>query len=366
MRIKNLFKNRLFYLNVALILLLGGMIVAPRIGAGRLQAFIKQVFAAVGDTIQSDGSGTVGTIARATGNNQIGNSIMSESGSGSTAAITVAGNLTANNLITAGTGNVITTQINTNNIQGNGNDIGIQAGTRAGTHIYLTAPIVAVNGDFWVTGSTHSIYNATQMGLKSEGRIDLTAPIVSVNGTFFATNFATIAGRGGNNGIGLDTANRIDLSAPTVSVNGTLFKTAGAFLIDHPLDPQNKYLQHSFVESPDMRDTYYGQAATVNGTVTIALPDWWMALNGSNQAEYNYQFTPIGKWCQLYVAREIEHNVFMVASVNGDCKFSWTVAGVRHDAYAQAHRIQIEGLKGDGNSFTPATYFHPELFGAGK
>ena len=37
-----------------------------------------------------------------------------------------------------------------------------------------------------------------------------------------------------------------------VEVLGTLSKAGGSFKIDHPLDPENKYLSHSFVESPDM------------------------------------------------------------------------------------------------------------------
>ena len=31
-------------------------------------------------------------------------------------------------------------------------------------------------------------------------------------------------------------------------MKGTLRKSQGAFEIDHPLDPANKYLEHSFVE----------------------------------------------------------------------------------------------------------------------
>ncbi|MFY9463423.1 MAG: hypothetical protein WAP52_04565, partial [Candidatus Sungiibacteriota bacterium] len=110
MRIKNLFKNRLFYLNVALVLLLGVMVAAPRIGASQLPTFIRQAFAAFGP-IQGDG--TVGRIAKASGANTLVDSIMSESGS----VITVDGQLT-------------TSQVNTNAIQGsltgNGN-IGIAA-----------------------------------------------------------------------------------------------------------------------------------------------------------------------------------------------------------------------------------------------
>src|SRR5207302_414963 len=43
-----------------------------------------------------------------------------------------------------------------------------------------------------------------------------------------------------------------------VSIGGTLSKSAGTFKIDHPLDPEKKYLSHSFVESPDMMNIYNG------------------------------------------------------------------------------------------------------------
>src|SRR6185312_9818077 len=43
-----------------------------------------------------------------------------------------------------------------------------------------------------------------------------------------------------------------------VSVIGTLSKSAGSFKIDDPADPANKYLSHSFVESPDMMNVYNG------------------------------------------------------------------------------------------------------------
>jgi len=32
----------------------------------------------------------------------------------------------------------------------------------------------------------------------------------------------------------------------------------GSFKIDDPLDPENKYLYHAFVESPDMKNIYDG------------------------------------------------------------------------------------------------------------
>lgn len=43
-----------------------------------------------------------------------------------------------------------------------------------------------------------------------------------------------------------------------LTVNGTVSKGGGSFKIDHPLDPTNKNLYHSFVESPDMMNVYNG------------------------------------------------------------------------------------------------------------
>ena len=47
-----------------------------------------------------------------------------------------------------------------------------------------------------------------------------------------------------------------------VDVDGNLSKAGGSFKIDHPLDPSEKYLYHSFVESPDMMNIYNGNVTT--------------------------------------------------------------------------------------------------------
>src|SRR5205823_130904 len=71
-----------------------------------------------------------------------------------------------------------------------------------------------------------------------------------------------------------------------VQVVGTLSKTAGSFKIDHPLDPANKYLVHSFVESPDMMNVYNGIVALdETGRAWVTFPDWFEALN----YEFRYQ-----------------------------------------------------------------------------
>ncbi len=58
-----------------------------------------------------------------------------------------------------------------------------------------------------------------------------------------------------------------------VVITGNLQKGGGSFKIDHPLDPGHKYLHHSFVESPDMKNVYDGMVALDNkGEAEIELP----------------------------------------------------------------------------------------------
>src|SRR5262249_23269056 len=74
---------------------------------------------------------------------------------------------------------------------------------------------------------------------------------------------------------------------------GTLSKGCGSFKIDHPLDPSNKYLSHSFVESPDMMNVYNGNATTDRrGIAAITMPEYFEALN----RDFRYQLTVIGQF----------------------------------------------------------------------
>jgi hypothetical protein len=50
--------------------------------------------------------------------------------------------------------------------------------------------------------------------------------------------------------------------AGKVQITGMLSKAGGSFTIDHPLDPERKYLSHSFVESPEMLNVYNGNITT--------------------------------------------------------------------------------------------------------
>lgn len=141
-----------------------------------------------------------------------------------------------------------------------------------------------------------------------------------------------------------------------VHVNGTLSKNGGAFKIDHPLDPANKYLLHSFVESPDMMNIYNGNVTLdEQGEALVQMPEWFEALN----QEFRYQLTCIGGFAPVYVAEEILDNTFRIAGGQPGLKVSWQVTGIRHDPYAEQNRIQVEEQK---SAAERGKYLHPELY----
>jgi len=142
-----------------------------------------------------------------------------------------------------------------------------------------------------------------------------------------------------------------------VNVYGNLSKSAGSFEIDHPLDPANKYLYHSFVESPDMMNIYNGNVITDgSGYAMVALPDWFEALN----RDFRYQLTTVGQQAQAWIAAEVANRTFAIRTDRPSVKVSWQVTGIRQDAWANAHRIPLEV---DKDASDQGHYIHPELFG---
>ena len=143
----------------------------------------------------------------------------------------------------------------------------------------------------------------------------------------------------------------------SVDVEGTLSKSSGSFKIDHPLDPANKYLYHSFVESPDMKNIYDGNVTTDgSGTAVVTMPAWFEALN----TDFRYQLTAVGQPAQAWIAAKITNGSFIIKTSKPGVEVSWQVTGIRQDAWANAHRIQVEVDKARRDQ---GHYLHPELFG---
>jgi hypothetical protein len=168
-----------------------------------------------------------------------------------------------------------------------------------------------------------------------------------------------------------------------VVITGNLQKGGGSFKIDHPLDPANKYLHHSFVESPDMKNVYDGMVALDNkGEAEIELPDWFGALN----KDFRYQLTAMGApGPNLYIAEEIsdtstttnyssdssssnqnnnnnsnDSSNFKIAGGTSGMKVSWQVTGIRKDPWANANRIRVEE---DKPAKERGYYIYPDLYG---
>jgi len=157
------------------------------------------------------------------------------------------------------------------------------------------------------------------------------------------------------------TVNYAGYFAGDVHVSGTLSKAAGSFKIDDPRDPENKYLSHSFVESPDMMNVYNGNITTdENGTATVTLPSYFSMLN----KDFKYQLTVMGEnFAQAIVYKKIEDGIFIIKTNIPNIEVSWQVTGVRKDPYAIKHPIIVEQDKPDVEK---GTYLNPDVFGQPK
>jgi trimeric autotransporter adhesin len=146
-----------------------------------------------------------------------------------------------------------------------------------------------------------------------------------------------------------------------VFVDGALSANLKEFKIDHPLDPANKYLVHASVESSEMMNIYSGNVTTDElGLATVILPDWFQAEN----TDFRYQLTVVDeRFAQAIVSKRIENNQFTIHTNATNVQVSWQVTAVRHDAYAQAHPMVVEQIKGDKER---GFYQHPELYGQPK
>ena len=142
-----------------------------------------------------------------------------------------------------------------------------------------------------------------------------------------------------------------------LNIVGNISKGGGTFKIDHPVDPANKYLVHSFVESPDMMNIYNGNITTdANGFATVSLPDYFEATN----KDFRYQLTVIGSFAQAIIKEKVSHNQFVIQTNQPNIEVSWQVTGIRNDNYSNANRIQPVQEK---EAEDKGKYLHPKAYG---
>lgn len=187
-----------------------------------------------------------------------------------------------------------------------------------------------------------------------------------------STDSVTVNGRFASHLIPIDNVRNIgQLASPTwnnLTISGTLTKGSGSFVIDHPGDPANKYLRHSFVESPEMVNLYKGEGKLQNGKCTIFLPEYFKKLNGSpfQNRDMTFQLTSIAGPQNLWGEWAEEGNLILL-KVSGQKldgtpahgMFYWLVTAVRHDPFAEKNPIIVEEVKSPEKK---GTYIHPELY----
>lgn len=149
--------------------------------------------------------------------------------------------------------------------------------------------------------------------------------------------------------------------------NGDLYATSAssgikAFMIDHPMDPANKVLMHSSVESDERKNIYDGVVVTDGrGYATVTMPTWFEALN----EDFRYQLTVIdsqdsGSFTLAKVVQEVKNGKFRIRTSEPNTKVSWQVSGRRHDPTSNYYPLEVERMKTKDER---GKYYVPEAYG---
>jgi hypothetical protein len=153
-----------------------------------------------------------------------------------------------------------------------------------------------------------------------------------------------------------------------VHVTGALSKGSGTFLIDHPLDPENKLLSHSFVESPENLLIYRGKIRLgADGEAEVRMPDYFQALTRENEATIH--LTSVGRPFLTGYEWNADGASFTAYGESGR-EVSWMVMADRDDPVIHQLRRPVEEDKGPDNSLCdrgellyPEAYGYPESMG---
>ena len=143
-----------------------------------------------------------------------------------------------------------------------------------------------------------------------------------------------------------------------VGQNGPVTMASAAVRLDHPEDPEERYLDLPFTASGERSVVLDGTVQLdETGAAEVRLPGWFARITEN----YRYQLTAIGAPAPaLHVARELSTDTFSVAGGAPGQKVSWHITGSRRDAWAVAHPFTTEPAKPEAER---GTLLHPELYG---
>lgn len=136
-----------------------------------------------------------------------------------------------------------------------------------------------------------------------------------------------------------------------------------SFRIDHPFDPENKYLYHYSAEGPEPLNHYRGTVVTDgSGYAWVQLPDYFDEIN----ANPTYQLTVVDgsdDFVMAKVTRRVVQNRFQIRTSKPGVEVCWRVEAKRNDLWVRKYGAPVEVNK-EGRE--KGTLQHPELYGKPK
>jgi len=143
----------------------------------------------------------------------------------------------------------------------------------------------------------------------------------------------------------VDGTKRGEFTTSGFDVVGAISKTSGDFKIDHPLDSENKYLFHGFIEGAKYDLLYRGFTTLTNGTATVNIDTASNMSNGTFAAlTQNPDYFLQNKTGWDAVKGAISGNTLTITCQNNNSTdtISWLVVAERADDHIKTRNVTDE------------------------
>lgn len=175
-----------------------------------------------------------------------------------------------------------------------------------------------------------------------------------------------VAGQSSNTELGYGLYSYDDAGIVNSLYVGGSFSASGSksFIIDHPADPENKFLKHFCIESNEVLNMYRGTVSLNDlGEAIVTLPAYFNDIN----INFSYQLTAVGAAMpNLYVKSEIgSDNSFVLSGGVANAKVSWTVYTERNDKLMQ-NNPEMKNSEPVKEGKYKGKYCSPEYYGKPK
>ncbi len=231
-------------------------------------------------------------------------------------------------------------------------------------------------------GNQSGVYGETNTGIGVEGVATATSGITfGVVGNAHSPNGRGVYGVAGFSEVGATSYGILgeELPGPNFGIAiyaiGEVGATGGkSFRIDHPDDPENRYLLHYATESPEILNFYSGNVIlNASGEALVYLPAYFAKIN----KDPRYTLTPVGAAMpNLHVAEEISEKAlqagesagpdkmapicsFRISGGVAGAKVSWEVKALRNDHWVRDRGAPEEVEK---QGVERGKYQHPEFY----